>query len=543
MPIGPSKATTHKRWSKRGAVAGCKLYKSPVPNSTFNSTDAVTFSWEPSCFSPVPQYVNIMLLSSQGEVFRWEDVETSLGTYQANLDPKWWGNTAKMQLQLGITASDDLLFLSPFPAGPAFTVFNVNTPTLTSASGSNTAAATTTPFVSGGTVNVQRLKSQGGLTRGRLAAAILMPILVAIAAIAAYVYFSRKREARRRAEWTEAVDKRMSTISSDWQSLSAGANTRLSMSTNRERARNSRSMSMLGRQSMTAEQALNRVDGDHREQFASEDVSQLGPRGRALSAAAAEGRPLSSVINQDIPLPPVPVARPRSKSITNDVNMAEVRPWFGRSQTAPHTRTISTSSNNPYAPAMAQRDSMAASDMDEKAVPFPSASSMPPPRLDSNGKPIDSAARARVVSKVSFADAPRPSTDRRRNGGDGDRVVIRGTAREHSMAYDMDFGDALPALALMRLDSHEGKDKGIAFPTGEDSLTPTKEFIPAPKKTEYFDGMPNSGLGGRTPDEMLKAYAAAMATNEKGGESSQESGGIGSGVVKSVMKIASFWKK
>jgi hypothetical protein len=300
------------------------------------------------------------------------------------------------------------------------------------------------------------------------------------------------------------------------------------------------------------------MDGDHREEFASEDLSQLGPRGRALSAAAAEGRPLSSVINQDIPLPPA--ARARSKSTTGDAVAATNRPSFARGHTEPHTRTISTSSNNPYAPAMLFRDSMAASDADEKALPFPSSSSMPRPRLDSNGKPIDNAARARVISKVSFADAPRPSTDRRKNGGDGDRVVVRGAARENSTAYDMDFGDALPALArkyrnisyshhthiyfhpVMRMDSGHNTN-AIAFPTGEESLTPTREFLPTPKKTEFFDGMPKSGLGGRTPDEMLKAYAAAMAANEKGGDQPQESGGIGSGVMKSVMKITSFWKK
>lgn len=79
---------------------------------------------------------------------------------------------------------------------------------------------------------------------------------------------------------------------------------------------------------------------------------------------------------------------------------------------------------------------------------------------------------------------------------------------------------------------------GVAFPTGESPLTPTREFLPPVKKTDYFEGMPNAGLGGRTPDEMLKAYASAMGNNEK-----DEAQSSSTGVVASLKKFTGLWRK
>jgi hypothetical protein len=87
----------------------------------------------------------------------------------------------------------------------------------------------------------------------------------------------------------------------------------------------------------------------------------------------------------------------------------------------------------------------------------------------------------------------------------------------------------------MRVKSGEGLE-GVAFPTGDSPLTPTREFLPPAKKDEYFDGMPSSGLGGGTPDEMLRAYAAAMGTEK-------EEPGSSGGVVASLKRFTGLWKK
>lgn len=80
--------------------------------------------------------------------------------------------------------------------------------------------------------------------------------------------------------------------------------------------------------------------------------------------------------------------------------------------------------------------------------------------------------------------------------------------------------------------------EGVAFPGGEEVLTPTREFVP----TGYFDkeksgNSGNTGIQGRTPDEMLKAYAAQMSGNERG-----ESSGVGAGIMKSVFSKFG-WRK
>ena len=65
-----------------------------------------------------------------------------------------------------------------------------------------------------------------GLSKGAVAAAVLIPLLSIIGLIvAAYIRINRQKGKEKRKRFSEMVDKRMSTISTDWKSLSgAGAN-------------------------------------------------------------------------------------------------------------------------------------------------------------------------------------------------------------------------------------------------------------------------------------------------------------------------------
>ena len=56
---------------------------------------------------------------------------------------------------------------------------------------------------------------------GKTAAAVLIPLLFVIGAIVAYIRIKRRRGRDKRKRWSEMVDKRMSTISTDWKSMSA----------------------------------------------------------------------------------------------------------------------------------------------------------------------------------------------------------------------------------------------------------------------------------------------------------------------------------
>jgi hypothetical protein len=61
-----------------------------------------------------------------------------------------------------------------------------------------------------------------GLTKGQVAAAVLMPILFVAACIAAYVFWSRKKETQRRKVFRDNMDQRMSVApGADWAPISA----------------------------------------------------------------------------------------------------------------------------------------------------------------------------------------------------------------------------------------------------------------------------------------------------------------------------------
>lgn len=143
----------------------------------------------------------------------WENVNYAAGTYMATLQPKWWNSSSTTSLQLSIVQSGTGIFLSPFPAGPVFTA------TYTAPAGAS--PSTADPNDSGIT-DVGKLLAKHGITGGKLAAAVIMPLLIIIGlCIGAYLKISRAKGQDKRKRWSEAVDKRMSTISSDWKSISA----------------------------------------------------------------------------------------------------------------------------------------------------------------------------------------------------------------------------------------------------------------------------------------------------------------------------------
>lgn len=339
-----------------------------------------------------------------------------------------------------------------------------------------------------------------GLSGGKLAASIVVPLLVAVSGIAAYVFFSRRREARKRAAWKEETDKRMSMVSTDWQSMSAAggaAAVRSSFQTNRtpRGSAHTRTQSVLGLD--VAGGAI--APSPLRAGFASEDISQLGPRARALSAAAGEGRPLSSLITEKASALAGASAAPRTRSksiaaldaitpffgaagtrakhgrtISASAAMAPIataaalapapapplpRAYIGRSGSGDgaQPRTLSTASNNPFAEAMAARDSQGYSHSPARSVggmAFPTFAGGPPTptahthhshsHSHSDGRALDNASRTRVGSRVSFADV---LDGRERERGRTQSNVSRNRPIPGFEDYGLEMQDALPALA------------------------------------------------------------------------------------------------
>lgn len=445
----------------------CNFYKSPTPDQKIDYKN-VTFSWDTTCFGSTPELVDIYILApgdDRGQIYLYQNVEFAPGTFQTEFKPRWWGAKKTANLQVSIVSAGDLLFLSPIPAGP---VFNVEYDGLAPPPLSSGASSVSMNIPDEANTEFNKwdyrinFATSHGLSKGRIAAAVILPLLLAIGAIVGYIVYTRRREAAKRQRWSENIDKRMSTISADWHSLSAAgaAAARNSLITNRTQSvvligRTSAYMDSGSRASPTRNPSVYERFTS-KASFASEDVTQLGPNGRALSVAAAEGRPLSTLIyeKEREPLPPLPRTRSNSEAATTAEEartVARPRPQRKMSSTSGgQARPIS--SNNPYAAAM-RKSMVSSNDGHTTAVAAHSNSALPRTRLDSTGRPVDFASKPRITSRVSFVDAP---VDREREWRSmagampqdaASRSGHRSIASHYTDDFAVDIDDSLPALA------------------------------------------------------------------------------------------------
>ncbi|KAI6102597.1 hypothetical protein EDD16DRAFT_1715953 [Pisolithus croceorrhizus] len=117
-------------------------------------------------------------------------------------------------LHLSIVTSGTQPFLSPFPAGPVF-IATYTAPT----SGSTPANANlSTPDT---VTYVNNFPTPSSLTSGKIAAGVLVPPFLIGLGVAYYFKVSRVKAKEKTQRFSQAIDGRMSTISSDWTSISA----------------------------------------------------------------------------------------------------------------------------------------------------------------------------------------------------------------------------------------------------------------------------------------------------------------------------------
>ncbi|KAF9553430.1 hypothetical protein CPC08DRAFT_767542 [Agrocybe pediades] len=205
---------------KRDGDCSNGLYQAPQLGASVNSLDPLPITWDPTCIDS--RELDIYLFSpgsNNSRIHVWTNVANSRGTYTADLMPRWWGSTAEQSLQVVILPAGGLLFQAKYPNGPVFTA------TYTEPASGVPAAADTNQIDPSGVTPVNDLATKPGLSPGKKAAAVLIPLLFIILCVTAYFKMKRSRNKDKRKKWTEAVDKRMSTISADWKSVSAaGAN-------------------------------------------------------------------------------------------------------------------------------------------------------------------------------------------------------------------------------------------------------------------------------------------------------------------------------
>ncbi|KAF9244459.1 hypothetical protein BU15DRAFT_85856 [Melanogaster broomeanus] len=212
-------AGAHPSLHKRDDCSTGGLYTNPTTGMTVSTSDSFNISWNTACMQDT-QAVDIYLIApslTSSRIHEWQNVDFSQGSYQTTLQPKWWNDTSSIVLQLSIVTSGTQPFLSLIPAGPVFTA-TYTAPT----SGSTPASA---DLSSPDTVTyVNNFPTSSSLSKGKIAAGVLVPLFFIALGIVAYIKWSRSKGKQKRKRFSEAVDKRMSTISTDWKSITtAGA--------------------------------------------------------------------------------------------------------------------------------------------------------------------------------------------------------------------------------------------------------------------------------------------------------------------------------
>ncbi|EEB91440.1 hypothetical protein MPER_10197 [Moniliophthora perniciosa FA553] len=211
---------------KRHAIhkRACDFYTAPKASTTHNVTEPLKITWDVNCIGADknPDKLDIYLYapglnSSNPRIFRWDNVPFTAGSYDANLNPAWWdasnSTSSTVDLQLKAVAHGDLsLWMSSLPAAPVFkATYDPKTPI----SGSVAALG------KGDNLDLDFKPEPESSKKGKVAAGVLLPLLFIAVGILAYMKWQRKRTAEKRKSFAQQIDKRMSTISVDWKSMSA----------------------------------------------------------------------------------------------------------------------------------------------------------------------------------------------------------------------------------------------------------------------------------------------------------------------------------
>lgn len=193
---------------------------SPSIGATVDSLQPLNVAWNTACLKT--DSIDLILYSTHANppvIYLWQSVNFHRGEYTVNLEPRWWNATSSAGLQIGMTPHGLLSFMSGLSAGPTFTA-KYTAPT----NGTTPPSADTSSNAAGFTV-VNNFDTNKKLTSGRAAAGVLIPLLFIGLGIFAYIRWTRVRTQKERKQWTEKVDKRMSTISVDWKAMSAAGAT------------------------------------------------------------------------------------------------------------------------------------------------------------------------------------------------------------------------------------------------------------------------------------------------------------------------------
>lgn len=155
--------------------------------------------------------INLYSSGSTGLIQSFRGLTYSQGTYTATLLPRWWNSTTTANLQINIVNSG-VSWATTGPAGPVWTVTYPASAMFSTTTDQGGAVKTNTAGVaiatnSGEAIiqNVTNTQQGGGPSKGAIAAAVIVPLIVIAALAAVAVRFWRAREAEKRRRWSQAL--------------------------------------------------------------------------------------------------------------------------------------------------------------------------------------------------------------------------------------------------------------------------------------------------------------------------------------------------
>lgn len=186
-------------------LASGDLYTYPKASDSIDASQPLTVKWATDC--PMSSLVDVYLYSpaNSGPVQGWKQATYSTGELEVNLKPQGWNYTKSANLYFQIVNHDEPTWLSG-PVGPQFTI-NYDASVTTTVGGKATTSAKGPTVTNGGNAIMETVAStkDHGISKGAIAAAVVVPILVIALLTGVAIRFWRAREAEKRRRWSAAV--------------------------------------------------------------------------------------------------------------------------------------------------------------------------------------------------------------------------------------------------------------------------------------------------------------------------------------------------
>lgn len=170
-----------------GACHAKDLYQSPTPGQVVNGS-SLSLRWNPDCIrsSTIDVYLYSQHQSTSLPVHAWLTLSNAPGNKSVPLQAQWWNHTQNMAVNLQMVPGGSQPWESPYPLSLSWTLGNVGDSDM----GIDASVVSSD-------ADVTRYAAPDDLSPGKIAAAVILPILALIAVLVGGFVWQRRRQARR----------------------------------------------------------------------------------------------------------------------------------------------------------------------------------------------------------------------------------------------------------------------------------------------------------------------------------------------------------